>query len=745
MPIRISGLTSGLDTESIVGALVSAYSYKKDKYVKAQTKVSWKQDAWKSLNSKVYSLYTSVGNMRYSSNYAVKKTQVSNSSKATALASGSAINGTQTLEISQLARTAYITGGKISSGVTGQSTLSSLGVKTEGTGDDIVKGSIQVRGSKGSKTIELDPSMTVNQFVNKLNEAGVQANFDEKNHRFFISSNKSGKAGDISITGNNELGINALINMGLMSNKEVSAITSTAAGEAGTELVSRALFTYPSGGEDKVYYGSAESFESMLKSIKSAKQVQAEVAEAEANGTSTIHTEADKESAAATLEKYADIISYLESDAGGNVDFSTITNDEIKSMSQSLFDAAPTTYDEAAQQATKKEITSAINAVRDKYMEIAKIKADESLSAQEKEYFISQKKQDLKYLRQDPVYDKWASYVEKNFGTVNSGTEDDYTDFWVQSDNLELANSVFYRVDLSAQIAINGKEFSVPSELEANKIDGLDAVVTLNGVEYTSNTNSITVNGLTIEAIATTDSPITITVSNDTDGIYDKVKEFLTQYNSLMNEMQKLYNADSAKDYEPLTDDEKNEMSESEIEKWEQKIKDSLLRRDSSLNSVISAMTMAMMKTYEVNGKTYAWTTFGVHTLGSLNAEKNEGYAYHIDGDSEDSSTSGKQDKLRVALAEDPDAVIEFLKQMTSGLYSALDEKMKSTAVKSVYTVYNDKEMASEYSSYSTLIKTWTDRVTDMEDAYYKKFSKMEAALAKLQNNSSSITSMLGG
>ena len=54
MPIRLSGLASGLDTEAIVGALVSAYSYKKDKYVKAQTKLSWKQDAWKSLNSKVY-------------------------------------------------------------------------------------------------------------------------------------------------------------------------------------------------------------------------------------------------------------------------------------------------------------------------------------------------------------------------------------------------------------------------------------------------------------------------------------------------------------------------------------------------------------------------------------------------------------------------------------------------------------------------------------------------------------------
>ena len=69
MPIRITGLTSGLDTEAIISALVSSYNYKTNKYKKAQTKLSWKQDAWKSLNTKIYSLYSSVGNMKLSTAY----------------------------------------------------------------------------------------------------------------------------------------------------------------------------------------------------------------------------------------------------------------------------------------------------------------------------------------------------------------------------------------------------------------------------------------------------------------------------------------------------------------------------------------------------------------------------------------------------------------------------------------------------------------------------------------------------
>ncbi|MBQ6462434.1 MAG: flagellar filament capping protein FliD, partial [Pseudobutyrivibrio sp.] len=327
------------------------------------------------------------------------------------------------------------------------------------------------------------------------------------------------------------------------------------------------------------------------------------------------------------------------------------------------------------------------------------------------------------------------------FGSKDSEDSDSYVQFWTQSDNKELMESVGYHISMVGAIAYENLELTP----NAKKVEGQDAIMILNNETYTSNSNSLTVNGLTIEAFAETTEAINITVSNDTDGLYDKIKDFLTSYNSLINEMQKLYNADSAKDYEPLTDDEKAEMSETEIEKWEQKIKDSLLRRDTNLSSLISTFTMGMMKTYEINGERYNWATFGVGTLGTIYAEKNENYAYHINGDSEDSATSGREDKLRAAIAKDPDSVIEFMKQLTTDLYGELDKKMKSTAVRSVYTVYNDKEMASEYSNYSDLIKTWTDRVKDMEDSYYKKFAAMEKALATLQGNSSSISSLLGG
>ena len=71
--MRLSGLSSGMDTESLVSALVSGQKGKVDKAKQAQKKLEWKQDAWKDMNSKIYGLYTSkLSNMRFSSSFSKK-------------------------------------------------------------------------------------------------------------------------------------------------------------------------------------------------------------------------------------------------------------------------------------------------------------------------------------------------------------------------------------------------------------------------------------------------------------------------------------------------------------------------------------------------------------------------------------------------------------------------------------------------------------------------------------------------
>lgn len=540
MPIRITGLNSGLDTEAIISELVSAYRTKEEKYQKAQTKLSWKQDAWKDLNIKVRSLYDNISNLRFTSAWTMKKTTVSDSTKATVTAAGSCVNGTQTLKIKQLAKGTYITGGEISNTSAGTAPTSATKLSELGyTGSG---GDIQVKDSSGNvvKTVSVTGNTTIKDLVSALNGAGdTKASFDATNKRIFMTSNKTGEQNAFSLDGDADI----------------------------------------------------------LKTVGLSKE-------------------------------------------GG-----------------------------------------------------------------------------------------------------------------------------------------------------ASIVDAQDSEIELNGAKFTSANNTYTVNGLTIDCLAETGiSEISITTSVDTQSMYDQVKSFLSQYNSLMKEMYSLYNADSAKGYEPLTDSEKDQMTDTEVEKWEEKIKAALLRRDDTLDGIMSTMKNAMSTSYYIyngnavtydsdkqyykcngnaiknsdgsyvtsasqlklwasaNGaKKYSLSSFGIKTEAYATMTANSSQdAYHIDGDADDSVSKNNSDVLMNMLSSDPDTVSSFMKQLTSGLYSAIDTKMKSVkGLSSSYTIYNDIEMAREYSDYTDTISKWEDKLTDLEDSYYKKFAAMESALASLQSQSSSLSSLL--
>ncbi len=280
----------------------------------------------------------------------------------------------------------------------------------------------------------------------------------------------------------------------------------------------------------------------------------------------------------------------------------------------------------------------------------------------------------------------------------------------------------------------------------ATKIAGQDAEILLNGAIYTSDKNTFEVNGLTITCKGETNGEkITLTTENDVSGIYDMIKNFIKEYSSVINEMDKLYNAESAKGYEPLTDEEKDSMSDTEVEKWEKKIKDSLLRRDSTLSSVSSAMKQIMLSGFSVNGKNMYLSDFGIETLGYFNAADNEKNAYHINGDEDEDLLKNKDNTLMDMIQTDPDSVISFFTQLSQSLHGKMNDLMGRTDYSSINTVYDDKKMKEDYDSYKSKIADAEKKLQAYEDKWYKKFSAMETALAKMQSNANAVTSLLGG
>lgn len=291
------------------------------------------------------------------------------------------------------------------------------------------------------------------------------------------------------------------------------------------------------------------------------------------------------------------------------------------------------------------------------------------------------------------------------------------------------------------------------NEFGAVKIDGSDAVMYLNGAKFESTTNTFQINGstYTLEGLSSKNEDgslkeSTITTTDDYDGIYDTIKNFFKEYNKLINEMDKLYNASSSKGYEPLLSEEKEALTDTEITDWETKIKDSLLRKDSSLSSVITAMTNTMAAGVTVNGQQMYLSSFGINTLGYFSAEENERHAYHINGDSEDANTAGNADVLKSMIANDPETVKKFFTDLSNNLYKTMTTAMgRIDGFKSMYKVYNDKQLDSELSSYTTKISDAEQALNDYEDKWYKKFSSMETALSKLSSKQSALSGLLGG
>lgn len=745
---RVSGMVSGIDTESLVTAMVATQTAKKEKLQKAQTKLQWKQDAFKSINTKVYGLYSKISNLRFSTAYNMKKTTVSNSTKATVTASSSAVNGTQKLTIEKLATSGYLTGAELKKGTTGSSTLADLGYTDGDTTLSVTVGTTK-------KDIEVSSTTTIDDLVSKLKDAGVNASYDETNRRIFVSAKETGKDNDFAITSSSKAGLNALNAAGL-------CVSSVSDQENYKKMASYAKGT------------TAETSDAMLeilKNLKNAydrnteltlkeKNLSAKISYSNAkdavneylDGDSTnADLKADREQLVNLLKQSSGKYTYVNNETGevkdiyeaadtvGWTAIDTKINELAKStglITETTGDDGETKKDSAKLDTLKSNVKTVI-AVDDNEIYTDDDKAAYYLTADERE--AAQKELDETIPAQRAANDAVIADENNSYWDIKDYTGMGDTELRALAD--KYADEI-----MNAKSVVDNNFKDIPVSAGATRVDAEDAKITLNNAEFTSSSNVFNINGLTIKATGTTAAGESLTISTDTDtqGLYDKIKDFLTEYNSIINELTGLYNADSAKGYEPLTDDEKSEMSDSEVEKWETKIKDSILRNDSTISGVMNAMTTSMMKTYTVNGKTYSLANFGIHTLGYLNTAKNEQYAYHIDGDEDDSNTSGNTDKLLDMITNNPEDIEEFMKQLTSGLYTALDNKMKSTNLSSAYTIYNDKQMTKDYNSYTTQIKNWETKIEDLENRYYKQFSNMEKQLAKMQSSTSSLSSLFG-
>ncbi|AGT33461.1 flagellar cap protein FliD [Geobacillus genomosp. 3] len=288
------------------------------------------------------------------------------------------------------------------------------------------------------------------------------------------------------------------------------------------------------------------------------------------------------------------------------------------------------------------------------------------------------------------------------------------------------ATAGFFAQKLGFTGAVSGGELT-------GKTAGKDAVVTINGLATTRSSNTFTINGVTYTVNG--QGTATVSVATDTDAMFNAIKGFVDKYNDTIAKINAELKEERYRDYPPLTDEQKEAMTEKQIELWEEKARSGMLRGDSMLSSALSQMRMNLYT--KVEGANVA---SGFSQLAQIGITTSSNY---LDG--------GKliidETKLREKIQENPDAVYQLFNRdgttdAEKGIARRLRDTIKATIgkieQKAGKTIWTNQQFAigRDLSDIDEQIDRFEDRLKQIEDRYWRQFTAMEEAIQRANQQS---------
>lgn len=271
---------------------------------------------------------------------------------------------------------------------------------------------------------------------------------------------------------------------------------------------------------------------------------------------------------------------------------------------------------------------------------------------------------------------------------------------------------------------------------------GKNASFIYNGIETTRSSNTFRINGveLTLKQVTESGKPVTFSSTADVDSIYDSVKSFVDKYNEIIEKISDKMSETKYRDYAPLTTAQKEEMSEDEIEKWDAKAKSGTLKNDQILSSVLTKMRSSLGSIVNTGGAFKRLSDIGISTTNNYL----EGGKLEID-----------EDKLKEAITADPNSVYKLFQNSSAktssenGLAQMVRANLKTamndikTKAGSSSSVNNTFTLGKLLNQYSTRITDFEDRLKNIEDRYWSRFTAMETAINNANSQSAYLTSMM--
>lgn len=280
--------------------------------------------------------------------------------------------------------------------------------------------------------------------------------------------------------------------------------------------------------------------------------------------------------------------------------------------------------------------------------------------------------------------------------------------------------------------------------LQSIEGSGKNAKFTINGYATERTSNVFTINGIEYTLKNVTDNPVTITTATDVDSIVDAVVQFVNEYNKLIDQLHAKITEPRYRNFPPLTDEQKEEMSEKQIELWEEKAKSGLLRNDTIISNGLNQMRLDIYTPVELaDGTKLYLADFGITAV-------------------KDYSQRGKlvidEDKLREKIAEDPMKLYELFNSTgansdhaSMGIAQRLRATTKQVTLRIEERAGNSTRTNQQFVLGRNIIdidkqiERMQERLKKIEERYWRQFTAMEQAIQRANMQSMFLFEQFGG
>jgi flagellar capping protein FliD len=270
--------------------------------------------------------------------------------------------------------------------------------------------------------------------------------------------------------------------------------------------------------------------------------------------------------------------------------------------------------------------------------------------------------------------------------------------------------------------------------------DGKNARFSIDGTVYERNTNNFNLNGYAIQLTSTSTETINIRSENNVDAVVDSLQKFVSAYNAIIDKVNSLVQAKAEyRDFPPLTDTQKEAMSEKEVEQWEIKAKEGLVRNDTVLSSLISELRTALST--PVAGSKLSLLDLGITSSNYADRGK-----LTID-----------ETKLRNVLNTRTDEV-QHLMTSEDGLIERFNNRLDGYVRSTFSNPGRLVSLAGLANTVSATKNNLNDRITSIDatvkrlqalyetqrERYWKQFTSLEKAISQMNSQSSWLSQQLG-